>query len=449
MSLGLHALILNARAMIQGRKLVLVSGFWSLVLRIAGLVSGFATGVLLARILGPVEFGIYGLATTIASLAMSVTQMGTPQLAVRELSIRSERSDWSGVKAFILAFARATAIASLAIGALSLVVANAAGVTSQQLQIVIQASILASLTAFTGLFAAELRGLGALLKGQSMDIMVRPMVTFVIIGALLLGGARLDALLALMIQNAVTLAAVVVSGIWLWRSIPPQFRRDPPARLHPWIGVALPLAAVDVLRVLDGSCSLVIVSWLSSASDLGVFRVAVACGVLAAMPVTIFHILLAPTLSRLHAVRSTQQMQSVLTWAAASMTAITLVVSVAAWFLGKSAISLVFGPVYAGAWLPLFILTLVQFVYAVFGMGPILLAMCGGERALIRIYAIAVGCSVLVAIPMTMIWGGAGAATGPLASAVLIGWMCRRHARRQLGVEISAVRLLSSSPPGQ
>ena len=93
MSLGLHALILNARAMIQGRKLVLVSGFWSLVLRIAGLVSGFATGVLLARILGPVEFGIYGLATTIASLAMSVTQMGTPQLAVRELSIRSERSD--------------------------------------------------------------------------------------------------------------------------------------------------------------------------------------------------------------------------------------------------------------------------------------------------------------------------------------------------------------------
>ena len=280
----------------------------------------------------------------------------------------------SGVKAFILAFARATAIASLAIGALSLVVANAAGVTSQQLQIVIQASILASLTAFTGLFAAELRGLGALLKGQSMDIMVRPMVTFVIIGALLLGGARLDALLALMIQNAVTLAAVVVSGIWLWRSIPPQFRRDPPARLHPWIGVALPLAAVDVLRVLDGSCSLVIVSWLSSASDLGVFRVAVACGVLAAMPVTIFHILLAPTLSRLHAVRSTQQMQSVLTWAAASMTAITLVVSVAAWFLGKSAISLVFGPVYAGAWLPLFIL--VQFVYAVFGMGP----SCGDVR---------------------------------------------------------------------
>jgi len=79
-------------------------------------------------------------------------------------------------------------------------------------------------------------------------------------------------------------------------------------------------------------------------------------------------------------------------------------------------------------------------------MGPILLAMCDGERDLIRIYLIAVGAAVLAAIPMTMAWGGAGAAAGPLVSASLIGLMSRRYARRELGVEIMAVPARSGAP---
>jgi hypothetical protein len=53
---------------------------------------------------------------------------------------------------------------------------------------------------------------------------------------------------------------------------------------------------------------------------------------------------------------------------------------------------------------------------------------------------------VLAAIPMTMAWGGAGAAAGPLVSASLIGLMSRRYARRELGVEIMAVPARSGAP---
>jgi len=177
-----------------------------------------------------------------------------------------------------------------------------------------------------------------------------------------------------------------------------------------------------------------------------VFRVAVACAVLAAMPVTIFHILLAPTLSRLHAAGNRAEMQRLLTWTAAAMSGVMLPVAIAAWFIGKPLVALVFGAAYADAWLPLFLLTLAQLIYAAFGMGPILLAMCDGERDLIRIYLIAVGTAVLAAIPMTMAWGGAGAAAGPLVSASLIGLMSRRYARRELGVEIMAVPARSGAP---
>ena len=417
-------------------RAMIASGLWSLVLRIAGLFSGFALGVLLARTLGPKEFGIYGLVTTAAAVGMTIAQLGTPQLAVRELSVRSAGGDWSSVKAIIRQFAIAVATAGVAVGLVALAGGALAGASVLDLTLIVQGSLLALLTALTALLGAELRGLGALLKGQAMDIAARPAVTFLIVAALLLAGSRMSASIALVISNLVTLAAVAVSALWLWRAVPRGVATGAPV---PWLRAALPLGAVDVLRQFDGSYGVVLVGWLASGIELGVFRVALASAVLAAMPVTIVHVLLAPTLSRLHAAGDTREMQRVLSWAATGLTAIMLPIALAAWFIGKPLIILVFGAAYADAWLPLFLLTLAQTIYALFGMGPVLLAMCDGERDLIRIYAIAVGSAVLAAIPLTMAWGGAGAACAPLISASLIGLMARGYARRALGLEITPI----------
>ena len=439
----LRAMIARGRALLGGRREFVRSGLWSLALRVAGLVSGFALGVLLARILGPAEFGIYGLVTTVAAIGMTIAQLGTPQLAVRELSVRSAAGDWGSVKTIIRQFAIAATLAGVGVGLLALAGGAVAGASAVDLKLIVQGAILALLTAHTAVLGAELRGLGALLKGQAMDIAARPALTFLAIGALLLAGDRLTASAALTISNLAAVAAVAVSALWLWRAIP---RGISSARPVPWLRAALPLGAVDVLRQFDGSYGVVLVGWLSSGVELGVFRVAVACAVLAAMPVTVFHILLAPTLSRLHAAGDRGEMQRLLTWTATAMTGIMLPVALAAWFIGKPLIILVFGAAYADAWLPLFLLTLAQAAYALFGMGPILLAMCDGERDLIRIYLIAIGAAVLAAIPMTMAWGGAGAAAGPLVSASLIGLMSRRYARRELGVEIMAVPAARGAP---
>ncbi len=440
----IRTMIATVRALANDGRTFVRSGLWSLALRISGLISGFALGVVLARMLGPAEFGIYGLVTTVAAVGMTIAQLGTPQLAVRELSVRAAREDWAGVKAILYRFGLATTLAGIAIAAISLGGGVLAGASAFDLLLVLEGAVLTLLTAYTGLFAAELRGLGALLKGQSMDITVRPALTFAIVAALLLAGSRMDAAIALTIQNGVTLAAAAVSGFWLWQALPPRAWSVRAARQISWLRAALPLGAVDVLRQFDGSYGVVLVGWLSSSVELGVFRVAVACAVLAAMPVTIFHILLAPTLSRLHAAGQKREMQRLLSWTALAMVAIMLPIAGGAWLLGKPLITLLFGVAYADAWLPLFLLTMAQLIYAFFGMGPILLAMCDGERDLIRIYAIAVAAAVAAAIPMTKAWGGVGAALGPLISASLIGLMSWRYARRVLGLEVTSVRLLRS-----
>jgi O-antigen/teichoic acid export membrane protein len=289
------------RAFLVERRAFLVASMSSLALRVAGLLSGFALGVVLARSLGPTAFGIYGLVTTAAGLMMMVALLGTPQLAVRELSVRSARGDWTGVKAVLTQFGAATTAASIVLGAIAAAVATFAIPPGSPMRLyVLQGALLTLLMAWTGLMASELRGLGALFKGQVLDVFVRPALGFAGVLALILMSFRVTAADALWVQIGVTLLTALLSFAWIRRALPAEARSVPRAAKVPWLAAALPLGAVDMLRQLDGAYGVILMGWLASGAELGVFRVAIACGVLAIMPVTLLHVILAPTVSRLH-----------------------------------------------------------------------------------------------------------------------------------------------------
>jgi O-antigen/teichoic acid export membrane protein len=212
-----------------------------------------------------------------------------------------------------------------------------------------------------------------------------------------------------------------------------------------WLRTAIPLGIVDILRQLSGAYSVIFVGWLASAVDLGIFRVAVSCGVVAAMPVTIFHIVFAPRMAQLNEAGERNGLQQLLSSTTTAMLAIMVPATLASWFLGKIAISFAFGAQYASAWLPLFFLCLAQLITAAFGMGPILLAMCGGERRLTLIYILAVGAGILLTLPLTWRWGPAGAAAASNLTALIIGLGSRQYGKRRLGVDVSAT-VFSRSP---
>ena len=92
---------------------IMLTGFGSLVLRIAGLGSTFLLGVVLARSLGPAEYGLYGLVTTIAALGMTSALIGTHHLAVREFSVLSAAGNWQTIRKLMRSFGIATSMASM------------------------------------------------------------------------------------------------------------------------------------------------------------------------------------------------------------------------------------------------------------------------------------------------------------------------------------------------
>ena len=87
-------------------------------------------------------------------------------------------------------------------------------------------------------------------------------------------------------------------------------------------------------------------------------------------------------------------------------------------------------------------LCLAQLAFATFGMGPILLAMCEGERQLIRIYMLAEGIGLIVAIPLIIRFGAGGAAGAMILSNGLVGFLSWRWAKKAMGVDSTLLPLL-------
>jgi O-antigen/teichoic acid export membrane protein len=425
----------------SGQRDTIRSGLSSLALRIAGLVSTFGLGVVLARTLGPAEYGIYGLVTSVAALAMTVSLLGTPQLAVRELSVRSAKGDWAGVKALMMRFGLASSGAALLIGLLAIGLGLVLGSPSHRLPIILGA-LLTPTMAITMLTAAELRGLGAMVKGQMMDILGRPAAAFLIILALVLADIPLRATDALWVQVAVSAAAAAISLFWIARILPTESRSVSVTAQVPWLAAAIPLGLVDLLRQVDGTYGVILMGWFGSAEDLGIYRVALSCMMVVGMPINILHIIQAPAVARLYNFGETEELQRLLSATSAWMVALVAPITLAAWLIGKPAIVLVFGAAYAEAWLPLFILCVAQLAFGLFGMGPILLAMCGGERQLIKIYLFAVGLGILAAIPLVGVAGASGAAAAMIISTGLIGLLSWRHGKTRMGVDATFLPLL-------
>lgn len=408
------------------------AGIASLSVRLTGLGASFFLGVVLARALGPPQFGIYGLATSLAGLGITLALLGTPQLAVREFGALAQSDRRGGLRTLAGSFLVTTCLAASLI--MVAVIASVWMVDAGALGVAVPAVAAIPLLAVVALASAMLRGLGAMTLGQVMDISARPILALTAILGLLATGMEMDAALALWIQAAVATLAAIICLFWLTARLP---ARVTGATHRPWFKAAVSLCAVDLLRQLDGTYGSVLLGWLSTDVELGMLRAAISCSIVVAMPVTILHVIFAPTVSRLHRSGATAELQILLGKISLTAIAIVAAITLGCLLVGRPLINLVFGAAYDGSWAPLTILCVAQLAFAMFGMGPILLAMCHRERQLARIYVLAIACGLVIACLLIQALGAAGVALGQLASLSVIGGLSWLDARQALKLDCS------------
>ena len=441
--MALH-FIARLKSRIENENVLLAAGFSSLIVRGLGSVVTFLLGVVLARHLGPQQFGVYGLILASALLLSVIAQAGLPTLSTREIAVGLSRGEWSRLKGVFVGFGRFVLTASVVIGTLLAVTAISwRGLFATQSIGFAAGALLIPLLALTALVAGQLRGLHKVVVSQGIETLVRPALTLLCMG-IALTSIGLTASTAIFMTIIAAMLSLAFGLARLRREVPTEVREaEPVYSSREWTRSAWPLASVDILRQVEANYGILLLGILASDQVTGIFRLALAVTVASATPLGIFHMVLSPTLARLSAHGQHSSLQRVLGRSAALMFGMLAAVAMLLLFAGQWVIVVVFGVEYLDAWPPMMFLVFAQVVNGAFGMGSILLAMGGGERQLTTSYVMSVIVGIGVAISLVDTHGAAGVAAAAIVAAVIQNALVWRAVHSQFGLDCTPFALLT------
>lgn len=408
-----------ARQHREGRRMFRAISANSLAV-LLGRTALFVVTLMLARALGPAQYGIYALTVAIIGFLTIPALAGVPDLITREVAAHRGAESKSDLSAL---FARALTLVAImtSVIALAVLIVHAlpimAATSFAQINL---ATVLAALLLFAviGFASGFLRGLGAVTSA----LLPRELVFGVVLVALIVASrpnAHGDAL-TLYLFAALVAAAY---SLWLvrqnWPTAPDTETRVAPST-RDLISTSLPFAGISVLAFTVQRIDLLVLGAFSSEVQLGIYSIAVQLALIAGMPLAIYNGIAAPRIARAFQEGQMQTIAALIGSASIIMGAMAILGTVLFWLLGKSALGFVFGAAFTDAFLPCVILLIGQSVNLSCGPAGLALNMTGHERRTVKGMALGaglslVGCFVLVP-PLGMV--GAAIAT---ASAI-IAW---------------------------
>lgn len=413
-------------------------------LRIIGLALGFLVGVQLARSLGASGYGIYGLVMSLLSIAALPAEFGLPQLVTREVAAAHQRQD----RVLIGVLLRWSVRTLLCMALVALLIGAMLGwwrsaVTDASLLHALAAGFLFVVLAPLGnVFGAALRGLQQVVAGQVPDVLLRPAIySALLFASTFLWSDGLSPALAMGLQVISVGFSTACAYAYLRRHLPVEAMaskaRASNEQVHQWLRSTWPLALTEAMRIVHGNLATLALGVLSTTAAVGIFRVGSSTSALVTMPISLFHVVLAPTISRLHAADDYRRLEQLMGWSSAAMAIGVAVLCLPFVFAGGPLLAFLFGPDFADANSTVLVLALGSTVGCLFGPGATLLNMTGHERRVTRSFAFSFLALCALTLPLGYYFQGLGAAWAVSLSFVLWSAVMWWDAKQLLGIDAS------------
>ena len=415
-------------------------------LRIAGMGFGFLVGVQLARGLGAEGYGIYGVAMSIIALLTVPTEFGLPQLLTREVAAAQVRQDWGRMRGILRWSARVSLLISavIGIGVVAWLLLTGRGLASPLGMTLLAGVAMVPVVAQLSMRSAALRGLQQIVRGQVPDVLLRPMFYSLLLFLVPLWIMPLTPASA-MALGVISAALALVLAVHLLRKALPAEARAANAIVDArnWWSSALPMAATEGMRLLQGHLLILLLGAIMSMADVGVFRVASSMMLLIGMPISLFNIVSMPIIARLHSRGEAKNLQRLLALTSAGMTLGALVLCLPFFLAGQLIFGRVFGLEFIASNFVLLILSFSVLVNAGFGTTANLLNMTGHQGDVTRATLVSLLCLAATAAPLVHYYGIQGAAIAQLVSTLVWSLYMWLVAKSRLSLDSSLWSLFS------
>jgi O-antigen/teichoic acid export membrane protein len=410
------SLINNLHDQISGnaaKTKLIKSGMGSLIINFSNKFLVLLSGILLVRILGKTNYGVYSYILSLVFVFIIPVEFGLSNLIVRETAqgITERRNgsvlgiwQWSVKITFFLYTILIT------LSAVGLIWA-AGHFSHEQITAYLWALSLIPFQALLMLSSAALRGLNHVILGQLADMIVLPgfFVAFFLVFHLVT--PSLNTSTAMFLRSLSTLIAFIFSGVFLIKRIPNGLLKTKPVMQgRVWVASALPLGLSSGLGMVKTRITILLMAFFVSATQIGTFQVAISTSGIAGLVLQATNAVLAPQFASLFVQKRKSALQKLVTVNTRIVLVFNLIATILFILFGKQLLSIVFGTDLVDAYLPVLILLIGQLVNAFVGSVAFLLNMTGHEKDVMKVIIFSTMANGVITLTITPFWGIIGGA---------------------------------------
>jgi O-antigen/teichoic acid export membrane protein len=415
-----------------------------LVVQVFGAGLAYGLQVLLARLLGASDFGIYTYVFVWVTFVSLIAGLGFPAASVRFLPVYRVKEDWPRIQGFVRSTSKITLLTAVAIalfGAVGVEVLHAAGLVAHPSVIVIGALIVPALAGsmlYTEISRADNRVGMAFVPPQ----IARPALIGACAAALFLLSGKLSASSAL-VATLVSAYAVLAFQYAFTRHLfnVPRVERQQVVELREWFSVGINLLVVSVFITTLMQVDIVIVGGFLGARDAGIYAAASKTATLVAFVIMAVNAAAAPQFASLWSLGRVDELQQLVTKLAGLIFWPSLAIAVGIAALAGPLLSL-FGPEFQSARPALLVLLVGQVINAAAGSVGYLLTLTGHHREATRALGLSALACILLAVLGVWAFGLVGAAFGSTVGFLLWNGSLYWLVVRKLGIYPSVLTTL-------
>lgn len=401
-----------------------------------GLLLGFASSVLLARLLGPHGLGHYSFVLAIVAVLSVIAALGMPIVVARQLSAYQVRNEWGMARGIMRWSNLMVGVAGLVIGVCLILWGMVWGKGAQQ-SLYLLAAPLVVVLAWANIRQRALQGLHHPLASQLPEQFIKHTVFLVVAGALWAAGHEFI-LRSEGVMSAWLFAGLVslLCGVVLLRRFSPLGLRaaQPQYESREWIAIAWPIYVADVLGVVLVNSDTIILGWMCAPGDVGIYQIALRLSGLMLVLMGASNWVLSPWFARFHTTGERERLQSVVTRTTRAIFAATMMLYLVLFFWGEALLGIFFGEKFVQAYPMLLILGAGQLVNVASGPVVNLLAMTGGQRALAWSATAMVVLNIILCFWLVKVLGPIGAAVAVAVTTSAYNMLLAVVVRRRSGL---------------
>lgn len=393
------------------------------LLKVIGAGLAFGVQVLLARLMGVTDYGIYIYAYTWAKMLVLVGRMGADKGLIRFMPEYRSHEQWGRFRG-ALRFGIRTVLISctgLALIGASVVWLLYDSMPASQPETLYWALAMLPILGLIQLWKGALQAFKRITQALSPELLVKHLAVGG--GSLLLYtvmGGTLTAPYAMGATFAAVLVTFGAGGVFLWRALPAEMwkveSRETPKY---WLRAMLPMMVIAGANITMKRADLIMVGALLGPDKAGVYGAVLRISELAHFGLQSIDSIAAPLIAELYHSGRHGELQYLTTWAARGAFTVAIAITGGLFLLGPFVLGL-FGAEFVSGYISLLILLVGQLLNSFAGVVGFVMMMTGHQYKSMRILIFAAAANILLNAILIPVFGLVGGAVA--TSLTLLFW---------------------------